>query len=122
MKINHNGVTEPTGFYACGRYTGLKNKRRDLAIIYSIVPAKFAGVFTTNKVKAAPVLRNIELREKGCDIQAIVINSGNANSCTGNQGLIDNELMADSLARVLKINSDQVMTASTGVIGVQLPI
>jgi glutamate N-acetyltransferase / amino-acid N-acetyltransferase len=122
MKLNHNGVTEAKGFYACGRYTGLKNKRRDLAIVYSEVPAKFAGVFTTNRVKAAPVIRNMSLREKGCDIQAIVINSGNANACTGAQGILNNQEMAETTAKVFNINANSVLTASTGVIGVQLPI
>jgi glutamate N-acetyltransferase/amino-acid N-acetyltransferase len=122
MKINHNGVTQPKGFLACGRYTGLKNKRRDLAIIFSEVPANFAGVFTTNKVKAAPVIRNLEIREKGEKVQAVVVNSGNANACTGEQGLKDNQKMADTLAKTFNINSDMVVTASTGVIGVPLPI
>jgi glutamate N-acetyltransferase/amino-acid N-acetyltransferase len=122
MKINHNGITEPTGFYACGRYTGLKNKRRDLAIIYSKVPAKYAGVFTTNKVKAAPVIRNMELNSKGVDIQAIVINSGNANACTGSQGILDNQTMADATAKTLGLDPNAVITSSTGVIGVPLPI
>jgi glutamate N-acetyltransferase/amino-acid N-acetyltransferase len=122
MRINHNGVTQPKGFTACGRYTGLKNKRRDLAIIFSEVPANFAGVFTTNVVKAAPVLRNLEIREKGGKVQAVVVNSGNANACTGEQGLIDNQTMAQTLADTFKIDVDTVVTASTGVIGLPLPI
>ena len=116
MKINHNGVTQPKG------YTGLKNKRRDLAIVFSEVPANFAGVFTTNKVKAAPVLRNLEIREKGGKVQAVVVNSGNANACTGEQGLIDNQTMAQTVADTFKIHVDTVVTASTGVIGLPLPI
>lgn len=122
MRISHDGVTTPKGFLACGRYTGLKNKRRDLAIVFSEVPANFAGVFTTNKVKAAPVLRNLEIREKGGKIQAVVVNSGNANACTGEQGLIDNQKMAQALADTFNIDVDTVVTASTGVIGVPLPI
>ena len=74
MKINHNGVTEPSGFYACGRYTGMKYKRRDLAIVYSDVPARYAAVFTTNLVKAASVIRNKQLLDNKSLIQAIVIN------------------------------------------------
>lgn len=122
MKINHNGVTQPKGFLACGRYTGLKNKRRDLALIFSEVPANFAGVFTTNKVKAAPVLRNLEIREKRGKIQTVVVNSGNANACTGKQGFIDNQKMAQTVADTFKIDVNMVVTASTGVIGVPLPI
>jgi glutamate N-acetyltransferase/amino-acid N-acetyltransferase len=122
MKINHNGVTEPSGFYACGRYTGMKYKRRDLAIVYSQVPARFAAVFTTNLVKAASVIRNKQLLDKKSLIQAIVINSGHANSCTGHQGIVNNQKMADSLANVLKLDVNSVLTASTGVIGVQLPV
>ncbi|MBV1756749.1 MAG: bifunctional ornithine acetyltransferase/N-acetylglutamate synthase [Dethiosulfatibacter sp.] len=122
MKINHNGVTEPSGFYACGRYTGMKYKRRDLAIVYSNVPAKYAAVFTTNRVKAASVIRNKQLLNDKSLIQAIVINSGHANSCTGEQGIINNQRMAESLASALKLDVNSVLTASTGVIGVQLPV
>jgi glutamate N-acetyltransferase/amino-acid N-acetyltransferase len=122
MKINHNGVTEPSGFYACGRYTGMKYKRRDLAIVYSQVPARFAAVFTTNRVKAASIVRNKQLLDNKSLIQAIVINSGHANSCTGHQGIINNQKMAESLANVLKLDVNSVLTASTGVIGVQLPV
>ncbi len=122
MKINHNGVTEAKGFFACGRYTGLKNKRRDLAIIYSKVPATYAGTFTQSLVKGAPVIRNIEVLKNKSLIQGIVINSGHANSCTGHQGIINNQKMADSLATHLKIPVESVLTASTGVIGVQIPI
>jgi glutamate N-acetyltransferase/amino-acid N-acetyltransferase len=122
MKINNNGVTQPKGFLACGQHTGIKNKRKDLAIIYSEVPANFAGVFTTNIVKAAPVLRNLEIREKSQKIQAVVVNSGNANACTGEQGLLDNQKMADTVAKIFNIDECMVITASTGVIGVPLPI
>lgn len=122
MKINHNGVTEPSGFFACGRYTGMKYKRRDLAIVYSEVPARYAAVFTTNLVKAASVIRNKQLLNEKSLIQAIVINSGHANSCTGQQGIINNQKMAESLANVLKLDVNSVLTASTGVIGVQLPV
>jgi glutamate N-acetyltransferase/amino-acid N-acetyltransferase len=122
MKINHNGVTEPSGFYACGRYTGMKYKRRDLAIVYSQVPARFAAVFTTNRVKAASIVRNKQLLDNKSLIQAIVINSGHANSCTGHQGIVNNQKMAESLASVLKLDVNSVLTASTGVIGVQLPV
>ena len=122
MKLNHNGVTEPTGYYSCGRYTGMKYKRRDLAIVYTEIPARYAAVFTTNQVKAASIIRNKQLLDEKSLIQAIVINSGHANSCTGQQGIVNNQKMAESLANALKLDINAVLTASTGVIGVQLPV
>lgn len=122
IKILHTGITEPQGFLAVGKHIGIKSAKRDLAIIYSEKPAVWAGVFTTNVVKAAPVIRNQEILNLKENIQAIVINSGNANACTGNKGLIDNQKMADSLANCLNIDKNKVLTASTGVIGVPLPI
>lgn len=122
MKLINGGVTTPKGFAASGIYAGIKKKRKDMALIYSAVPAKGAGTFTTNIVKAAPVLWDIKLTKESEYIQAIVVNSGIANACTGEEGDKNNLLMAESVAKALELPIDAVYTASTGVIGKQLPI
>jgi glutamate N-acetyltransferase/amino-acid N-acetyltransferase len=122
MKIIHGGVTAPKGFTAAGIYAGIKKKRKDMALVYSVVPAKGAGTFTKNMVKAAPVLWDIKLTKESENIQAIVINSGVANACTGEEGEKNNLAMAQAVASALQLPIDSVYTASTGVIGKQLPI
>lgn len=113
----------PKGFFFTGIACGIakKKRKRDLGIIFSDVPAHTAAVFTTNRVKAAPVLLSIKNVKKGL-IQAIVANSGNANACTGRQGLQDSRETADLVAAGLGIKQGNVMVASTGVIGVPLPM
>ena len=122
MKKIIGGVTAPKGFIASGIYAGIKKKRKDIALIYSVAPAKGVGTFTTNVVKAAPVLWDIRLTKESDNIQALVINSGVANACTGEEGDKNNLLMAEAVAKVLKLPVTAVYTASTGVIGKQLPI
>jgi glutamate N-acetyltransferase/amino-acid N-acetyltransferase len=110
------------GFLSSGIYAGIKKKqKRDLGLIISEVPAKIAGVFTTNIVKAAPVIIAME-RVKGGLCQAIVVNSGNANACTAKRGIKDAELTTRLVANVLKIKESLVIPASTGVIGQFLPV
>ncbi len=116
------GITCSRGFHATGNHIGIKEVKKDLAIIYSEVPAKACGVFTTNMVKAASILWDQNLIRKKKLIQAIIINSGNANACTGEIGKIHNEVMAKKLASCLNLDINQVLTASTGIIGVPLPI
>lgn len=122
MNIINGGVTAAKGFYAAGVYAGIKKKRKDMALVYSKLPAKGAGTFTTNVVKAAPVKWDIKLTKESDNIQAVVLNSGIANACTGEQGDINNELMAKAVAEALSIPVTAVYTASTGVIGKQMPI
>ncbi len=122
MKVLHTGITEPKGFQSVGKHVGLKSKKKDLAIIYTEKPAVWAGVFTKNIVKAAPIIRNIEIFNNKNKIHAVVINSGNANACTGEKGIVDNQTMADTLAKCLNLKSEEVITSSTGVIGTILPI
>lgn len=122
MELIHGGVTAPKGFTASGIYVGIKKKRKDMALVYSSSPAKGAGTFTTNVVKAAPVLWDIKLTKDSEYIQAIVINSGVANACTGEEGLKNNHIMAEHVANKLLIPIEAVYTGSTGVIGKQLPI
>ena len=102
MKIIHGGVTAPKGFTAAGIYAGIKKKRKDMALVYSVVPAKGAGTFTKNMVKAAPVLWDIKLTKESENIQAIVINSGVANACTGEEGEKNNLAMAQAVASALR--------------------
>src|SRR5215470_2731997 len=93
-----------------------KGAKRDLALIVSDFPATVAGMFTTCQVCAAPVKVCVARVKKG-RAQAIVVNSGNANACTGHQGLLDARSMAGVTARILKLRSDDVLVASTGRIG-----
>src|SRR5512137_1006199 len=98
-----------------------KPGRLDLALIESAQPAATAAVFTTNSVKAAPVLLCMERVAVG-PIRALVVNSGNANACTGRQGMDDARETARLVARYLDIDEEEVLVASTGVIGVPLPM
>jgi glutamate N-acetyltransferase / amino-acid N-acetyltransferase len=110
------------GFKAAGVASGLKkNGQKDLGLIYSQIPATVAGLFTRNRVKAAPVLLDMELIKSGV-CQAVIVNSGNANCCTGEQGMRDAKTMTRLAASELKISKDLVFAASTGVIGAPLPV
>jgi len=110
------------GFLFSGISAGIKkNGNRDLGLICSDVPAQIAGLFTTNAVKAAPVLLDME-RIKGGLCQAVVINSGNANACTGSQGLKDARSISSWVAKELGIDEKLVFPSSTGVIGTPLPL
>lgn len=120
-KIN-GGVTAAKGFKATGIYAGIKKKRKDMALVYSEVPAKSAGTFTTNIVKAAPVKWDIKLIKEYETACAVVLNSGVANACTGTEGEVNNYKMAEAMASNLNVSTNAVLTCSTGVIGKQLPI
>jgi glutamate N-acetyltransferase / amino-acid N-acetyltransferase len=110
------------GFLFSGISAGIKKDgRRDLGLIYSEVPARVAGLFTTNTVKAAPVRLDMK-RIKGGLCQAVIVNSGNANACTGSQGLKDAKGMALLVAKGLGISERLVLVSSTGVIGALLPV
>ena len=110
------------GFMAAGVASGLKKAGgKDLAIIFSKIPAKVAGAFTSNKIKAAPVLLDMERIKSGIS-QAVIVNSGNANCCTGDKGLDDAKTMARSVASGLGISEELVLVCSTGVIGEPLPV
>jgi glutamate N-acetyltransferase/amino-acid N-acetyltransferase len=118
------GVSTARGFRAAGVRAGIKaNGNPDLALIVSDTPAQVAAVFTTNKTLAAPVIVSQEhLASAAGTARAIVVNSGCANACTGAQGLIDARSMAAETARLVGCPVEQVLVASTGVIGVGLPI
>ena len=122
MKIIDGTIASPLGFSADGLHAGFKKKKLDFGWIVSEVPASVAGVYTTNKVIAAPLLVTKASIQKSQKLQAIVVNSGVANSCTGQQGLDAAYEMQRLTAQKLKIESDLVGLASTGVIGEQLPM
>lgn len=122
MKQIKGGVTTPKGFFATGGAVGIKEGIKDMALLVSEFPAEAAGAFTTNVVKAASVLRNIEIMNKKGKIKGIVVNSGNANACTGEEGIKANYEMAEMFAQCLNVDGDEILTASTGVIGVPFPI
>ncbi|MCF8370991.1 MAG: bifunctional glutamate N-acetyltransferase/amino-acid acetyltransferase ArgJ [Bacteroidales bacterium] len=113
-------ITNVRGITCWGAHTGVKSMKRDLAIIFSRVPASAAAVFTQNQVVAAPVTLSRKHIADG-KAQAIVINAGNANAATGIQGMEGAEAMAQSLAEELKIDKELVLVASTGIIGVKFP-
>ena len=122
MNIVEGGVTAPKGFQAAGIYAGIKKDKKDMAMIYSEVPCKAAGTFTTNVVKAAPVQWDKQIVYEYPTARAVVVNSGIANACTGTEGLGYCEETAKKAAEVLGIGEKEVLVASTGVIGRQLPI
>ncbi len=122
MKIIDGTIASPLGFSADGLHAGFKKKKLDFGWIVSEVPASVAGVYTTNKVIAAPLLVTKASIQKSQKLQAIVVNSGVANSCTGQQGLDATYEMQRLTAQKLQIESDLVGLASTGVIGEQLPM
>jgi glutamate N-acetyltransferase/amino-acid N-acetyltransferase len=118
----HDSRFKVKGFLFSGISAGIKKERKkDLALIYSEVPAQVAGLFTTNRVKAAPVLIDQKRIRQGL-CQAVLINSGNANACTGPQGLADCYTLSSFLSKELKIPPKHIFLASTGVIGNPLPI
>lgn len=119
--IEQGNITSALGFQAAGVFCGIKKQNKDLALVCSEIPAQGAGVFTTNKVKAAPLVVSEKNLAQG-KIQAIVVNSGNANACTGQKGLEDAEKMAQIAGEALKIETDKIIVSSTGVIGFPLPM
>ena len=131
FKTIPGSVTAPQGFLASGVFCDIKRlgtgkgsnkgRKRDLALIVSEVPATVAGMFTTNQVCAAPVKVCMERMMKGV-AQAIVVNSGNANACTGEQGLRDARAMTALVAKQFSLRDEHVLVGSTGRIGVTMPM
>jgi len=120
MDVINGGITAPKGFLAAGVACGLKkNGKKDLALISSTCPAAVAGVFTTNVVKGHSLQVTMEHIKNGY-ANAIVINSGNANACVGEQGYKDAKEIASITANLLECKSENVLVGSTGVIGIQL--
>jgi len=117
MNIKDTGITSPKGFMAAGEHVGIKKFKKDLGIIYSEKPALCSAVFTKNVVKAAPLKLALKVLSENDYIQAIAINSGNANACTGEQGYLDAVDSSRELAKCLNLQENQVLVSSTGVIG-----
>lgn len=122
MKVVEGNIASPLGFSADGLHAGFKKKKMDFGWIVSEVPASVAGVYTTNKVIAAPLVVTKKVVQEQQQMQAIVVNSGVANSCTGVQGMEDAQTMQAWTAEKLKIHPELVGVASTGVIGELLPM
>ncbi len=123
MKVIDGGVTAAKGFEAAGAEAAIKyQNRKDMAMVYSKVPCKAAGTFTTNVVKAAPVLWDRDIVTNSEYAQAVVVNAGIANACTGKQGLDYCRREAEVTGRLLGISAEAVLVGSTGVIGMQLPM
>ena len=125
MNITDGGITAAKGFEAAGIEVGIKEKhsgKKDMAMIFSKTPCKVAGTFTTNRVKAAPVKWDREVVNSGNDAHVVVINSGIANACTGKEGYDYCSQIAEKAAETLKVPAESVLVASTGVIGMQLPM
>ena len=123
MKIIKGGICAPKGFSASATEANIKYKNRtDMAMIYSKVPAISEGTYTTNLVKAAPVLWDRKITDSETYVNAIVINSGIANACTKDEGMEYCKQSAKKAADKLGVKEDSILLASTGVIGMQLPI
>lgn len=123
MKIIEGGITAAKGFLVTSTAAGIKyTNRKDMALIFSEVPCNTAGTYTTNVVKAAPVLWDKDLTDNAPYTQAVVINAGIANACTGKEGLNYCKETAIEAAKLLNIPQNSVLVASTGVIGKQLPM
>lgn len=114
-------VSAPCGFQAAGVRAGIKRRGRDLALVYSVAPATGAGVFTTNRFPAACVLLSKERVALG-DLHGVIVNSGNANACTGIQGYRDAMRMAELAEDALAVPARSILVCSTGTIGVRLPM
>ncbi len=125
MKRIEGGVCAAKGFKATGLEVGIKDNhpgKKDMAMIFADVPCRAAGTFTTNLVKAAPVQWDKKIVSESELVQAVVVNSGIANACTGSQGLDYCREIAEQTGQVAGISAGMVLTASTGVIGQQLPM
>ncbi|AIC95122.1 bifunctional glutamate N-acetyltransferase/amino-acid acetyltransferase ArgJ [Shouchella lehensis] len=123
INVIENGcIDDVQGFYTTGTHCGLKRKKPDLGLIYCENVAEAAGVFTTNQIQAAPLRLTKSLIETTGTLQAVVVNSGNANACTGKQGMIDAKEMQKCVAEKFNLNETDVAVSSTGVIGEQLPM
>ena len=122
MKVIEGNIASPLGFSADGLHAGFKKRKMDFGWIVSEVPASVAGVYTTNKVIAAPLIVTRQSVKKAQKMKAIVVNSGVANSCTGVQGMEDAYTMQQWTANKLGVEPDLVGVASTGVIGDLLPM
>ncbi|MFC7370868.1 bifunctional ornithine acetyltransferase/N-acetylglutamate synthase [Fictibacillus iocasae] len=122
QKVTGFNIAAPKGFRAGGVHCGIKHKKLDLGLVVSDLPASAAAVYTTNQIQAAPLFVTKESISKEQKLQALIVNSGNANACTGAQGLADAYEMRSLIAQKLSISEHMAAVASTGVIGELLPM
>src|SRR5262245_55091072 len=112
----------PDGFLAAGRNVGIKTSKRDMGILISDAPATFAACVTSNKGRAPCAERTVRVLAKKHPVRAIVAVSGNANALTGKKGIEDDEALARAVAEHLHVSPDEILTASTGVLGHRMPL
>jgi len=118
-----NELFVPKGFKTAATHCGLKaNGKDDLALIFSELPCQLAGVFTTNKVKASPVLYDQQIVQSGKAVRGVVMNAGNANACNGEAGMLHTRQMAQAAGAHIGAQAGEMLVLSTGVIGVPLPV
>ncbi|MCQ4725773.1 bifunctional glutamate N-acetyltransferase/amino-acid acetyltransferase ArgJ [Anaerotignum faecicola] len=122
FRVIDGGITVPEGFKATGKHIGIKKVKKDLALLTSSVPAKAAGAYTTSLVKAAHILWDKEITDRGGLVKGLVCVSGNANACTGKRGVQDNADMAECFAGCIGAKKDEILTAATGIIGLDMPM
>jgi glutamate N-acetyltransferase / amino-acid N-acetyltransferase len=120
--VENGNITTPLGFRAGGLHCGIKRKRKDLGWLYSEIPANSVAVYTTNQFQAAPLKVTQDSLSASSFLQGVIVNSGNANACTGEMGLKNAFLMREWFAKQVNIQKQDVAVCSTGVIGEQLPI
>lgn len=119
--IENGSITSAKGFKAAGIFCGIKKKKKDLALIVSDELCDAAGVYTLNKVKAAPLLISKEITDSKNKVKAILINSGNANACTGDEGFQAAKITQERTADKLNVKAENILISSTGVIGIRFP-
>ena len=122
FRVIDGGITAPQGFLATGRHVGMKKVKKDMALLVSEAPAKAAGCYTQSRVRAAHILWDEALTKAQKPIRGLICVSGNANACTGTQGIKDNEEMAASFAAALGVQKEEILTAATGIIGLAMPM
>ena len=122
FSIVDGGITAPTGFKATGSHIGIKKIKKDISILTSDVPAVAAGCFTKSIVKAAHIIWDKEIVDSGKKVKGIITISGNANACTGETGIKDNEEMAQTFADCIGAKKEEILTAATGIIGLKMPM
>lgn len=121
-QVETGSIVTPIGFQVAGLHSGVKRKRNDLGVVYSEKPANAAAVYTLNKIQAAPLGVTKESIASEQKIQAVIINSGNANACTGKQGMTDAYEMRKTTAEKFQVPEQYVAVASTGIIGLDMPM
>lgn len=121
-KVTNGNIATPKGFQVAGMYSGVKRSRNDLGAIYSEQPAHAAAVYTLNQIQAAPIKVTKESIQTDRKIQAVIVNSGNANACTGKKGEQDAYTMRSMTAKKFAVAEHHVAVASTGIIGLEMPM